>query len=350
MRRSVFTLAIVCMFACKGEPIASGTTWPEADALFHSNPRWLGADGAYSVDLGKGRILWMFGDSFVAQNHADANDNPIFLRNTVALETGTDPSRATIGFYWGAADDGGPRSFLDQDGADWFWPGGGARIDDLLVLFYGRIHTPSDDPNGFEQIGWRAVLVDDPDDEPSAWNFRDATLPADSKGLGLANAILLNGAYVYAYAESNDELHPIYLARWNATDAANGDLSAPQWWCGSSYDPACASPAKIISSGAPELSVHADGRIAPFVMVQTEGYGATTLAIRTAPAPEGPWSDPQSFFRPPESNLEDAFIYAGKAHPELTGADLVATYVPTTFGSNPDPNLYHPHFVRITYP
>jgi hypothetical protein len=272
------------------------------------------------------------------------------LRNTVALQTGSDPSRALIGFYWGADDNGSPRSFLDQDGADWFWPGGGARIGDTLLLFWGRIHTPAGDPSGFDQIGWRAVVVDDPDDAPSAWQMHDAVMPADSKGLGLANAIFLHGDFLYTYCEADDTLHAIYLARWHVADAQKGDLSTPEWWCGGSYDASCASPVKIISSAATELSVHADGRLAPFVMVQTEGYGASTLAYRTAPAPEGPWSDAQSFFRPPESStLPDAFVYAGKAHPELTGADLVATYVPTTFGPNDDPSLYHPHFVRITY-
>src|SRR4051812_14302392 len=30
---------------------AAGTSWPEADRLFHQDPLWLGADGAYSIDL-----------------------------------------------------------------------------------------------------------------------------------------------------------------------------------------------------------------------------------------------------------------------------------------------------------
>ena len=32
----------------------TGPPWPEADTLFHSDPRWLGADGAFSVNLGGG--------------------------------------------------------------------------------------------------------------------------------------------------------------------------------------------------------------------------------------------------------------------------------------------------------
>jgi hypothetical protein len=49
----------------------TATPWPEADRLFHSDPRWLGADAAYSVDLGRGRFLWLFGDGFVARKAGD---------------------------------------------------------------------------------------------------------------------------------------------------------------------------------------------------------------------------------------------------------------------------------------
>ncbi|MBF0531153.1 MAG: hypothetical protein HQK55_18175, partial [Deltaproteobacteria bacterium] len=51
--------------------------WPEADRMFHSDPLWLGGDGAGSVDLGGGRVLWLFGDSFVTDqpgtNRQDAD-------------------------------------------------------------------------------------------------------------------------------------------------------------------------------------------------------------------------------------------------------------------------------------
>ena len=85
-----------------------------------------------------------------------------------------------------------------------------------------------------------------------------------------------------------------------------------------------------------------DGVLAPFIMVQTQGVGAATMALRTAPAPEGPWTDAESFFRPPESREGgNDDVYAGKAHPGLTGGDIVATYVPSS--------LYYPRFVRVSY-
>lgn len=56
-------------------PTASG--WPEADLLFHKDAHWVGADDAYSVDLGGGRVLWLFAvRSFLQTQRARAKPRP----------------------------------------------------------------------------------------------------------------------------------------------------------------------------------------------------------------------------------------------------------------------------------
>jgi len=76
----------------------TATAWPEADRLFHSYPRWLGADAAYSFDLGNQRVLWLFGDSFVGGLKWRRSR---MVRNSIAIQKGYDPSAASIRFYWG---------------------------------------------------------------------------------------------------------------------------------------------------------------------------------------------------------------------------------------------------------
>ena len=77
--------------------------------------------------------------------------------------------------------------------------------------------------------------------------------------------------------------------------------------------------------------------------------------MRTAPAPDGPWSGTRDVFTPPESRGADPFVYAGKAHPELVaGGDLIITYATNSFDFGdlftPDGmrDLYWPRFVRVT--
>ena len=155
-----------------------------------------------------------------------------------------------------------------------------------LLVFWSRVQSTSS--GGFDQYTWRVTRVPNPDAAPSAWTFSDAKLPADSHGVAFAGGVMVDGGYLYAYGESDDASHELRLARWSEEVAATGDLSAPEWWCGDHWDPGSgASPTILVSLGPPELSVHHDGRIAPYVMVQTEGYGATTSPCAPRPRPRG---------------------------------------------------------------
>ena len=56
-------------------------------------------------------------------------------------------------------------------------------------------------------------------------------------------------------------------------------------------------------------------------------------------------------FRPPEYERPKVMIYSAKAHPQLTGADLVMTYATNTFEFSEhlaDSLIYYPHFVRAS--
>jgi hypothetical protein len=86
-----------------------------------------------------------------------------------------------------------------------------------------------------------------------------------------------------------------------------------------------------------------------FLEINSRGFGATDIVMRRAENLEGPWSAPTMIYRPPESDAPDAFVYAGKSHPELKGADLILTYA----ANGPDEkvakdmNLYFPRFVKV---
>ena len=72
----LLALSVLCQWqlsaAAQGVDQASASwhieaeRWEEAEKIFHSDPRWLGGDGATAVDLSAGRAVWLFGDSFIA--------------------------------------------------------------------------------------------------------------------------------------------------------------------------------------------------------------------------------------------------------------------------------------------
>jgi hypothetical protein len=341
----------IALTGCGSEaPSAKAELWPEADQLFHAEPRWIGGDGAYSVDLGQGRVLWLFGDSFIANTPERVRAHSKMVRNCIAIQTGYDPSNAFMRFYW-PEQDGDPQSFVSEEPGRWYWPMHGMKIGDRLVLFYERLFTPEGDPSGFENDAWRAYTVSNPDDDPAAWQLEPVGDARDTHGLVVGEAILREGDDVYLYASGGDSYHHIYVARMTLADLHDGRFERLAWWTGDSWSLG-GDPAEIVRYGPAELSVHHDPKLGKYVMVQAEGYGASTVVWRVAPSPEGPWSDPRDLLRPPESSEPDAFVYAAKAHPELWGADLVATYVPSHFDDvsvEDEKRLYYPHFVRITY-
>ena len=348
-------LAWTCILtACTDSPIVhNAQRWPEADRLFQADARWIGGDGAYSCPLDGERVLWVFGDSLVAQDATRSRDRSWFLRNSIAIQTGRDPSTAFMDFHWGVRD-GHPGSFIPEDGDRWFWPGQCVRVGSGLLLFGQWLRQAGSGQFGFGAVGPAALFVAHPEAAPEDWTPVDAHLP-DVPGAPLFGAAaLVHGDYVYALGGMGD-VHDGVLARFALTEAATGDLRHGEIAVGDGWLPATefvGPPAPVLTWGAPEASLQFDAASGEFLLFQSEGFGATTLAVRRAASLAGPWSAPVSFFRPPESLEPGAFVYAGKAHPELIGADVILTYVPSRFEDDDRPSpddYYYPHFVRAEF-
>jgi uncharacterized protein DUF4185 len=338
---------VLTAFGIASRAIAQvGVAWPEADKLFHSDPRWLGADGAFSIDLGNGRVLWMFSDTFVARRAGDTRPKAAFVHNTVAIQSGYDPSHASIKFYWRTRR-GSPSEIFPSEGPVWMWPGSGVRIGSRLLLFCTRVTSDSPkDSLGFKSVGWKAYWVTNPDDEPTAWKMKPAAKVSDT--VSMASQALRDGGFVYLFGQggSGDDL---YLARLSIESFARGRLGALQWWSGSDWQAEASSRRPAQLRAGTETSVQRDPGGEGFIEVNSRGFGATDIVMQRAQRLEGPWSAPIEIYRPPESDAPDAFVYAGKSHAELKGADLILTYA----ANGPDEkvsrdmSLYFPRFVKV---
>ncbi|HTF88935.1 MAG TPA: hypothetical protein VK843_11040 [Planctomycetota bacterium] len=317
--------------------------------LFHRDPRWLGADAAFSVDLGGDRILWLFGDSFIATSDAHVRRASHMVRNSIAIQRGRDPSRAEIDFFWKP----GPASWLAEQGETWFWPQHGLRIPGgPLILFWSRLHATPGQGLGFMAEGWVCVAIDNPDESPEAWVPRRLEPGRFPAGILPAQGLMLEGDQVLGLAIREPGDHAGFGLRIVAAALARGDLEQLELWDGHwTRASDCSAPRAILADAAPESSLHLDRKLGRYVHLRSLGFGATTLALETAEQWIGPWSAPVEVYRPPESDRSGAFVYAGKAHPELEGADIVATYASNSFDFATlvaDASLYYPRFVRIT--
>ncbi len=332
-------------------------SWPEADRMFHKDPGWLGSDDAYSIDLGDGRVFWLFGDTFIATGDSNVRSESRTIRNSVAIQEGYDPASASITFYWDSIK-GNPASFFPDSGWVWYWPGDGTVIDDELLIFLMKIkYTP--EGFGFKVLGWSAVLVKNPDKEPNEWRMQFLKCPQNDFDVVVGSASVLRvDDYVYAFSADWLATHHVYLVRWPVSEVVQGNLMCPQWWAGDELgwvvqDRLNDSQLPLFSEAQVEFTVHWDPILEKYVQIQVRGFGATDIAFRWANNLVGPWSEPIPFFRPEESSRSDALVYAAKAHPELLGAELILTYVPSTLGGAPvlnkEPDLYYPKFLKVEY-
>ncbi len=346
--------ALSCWPACTdGKPVRDVQPWPELDALFRNDARWVGGDGAYSCDLGNQRVLWLFGDSLIAKDATRNRDTATFIRNSAAIQTGYDPTRAFMAFYWGEQA-GHPSSFIAEQDSRWFWPGACMRVGKGLVILGQWLRQEGAGQWGFGTVGSASLFIPDADADPLTWRPQDAHVANFGDAVILGTAGFATDDFLFAYGVKG-ATHDYVLARFRRADAERGDLSHGEFFSDGQWLAAATfvgPPPAIFTLGAPESSVHYDAHSQRFMMVQTEGFGATTLALRTAPEPEGPWSEAVSFYRPPESFEEGAFVYAGKAHPEIGGGGLAVSYVPSRFEDDPRPSpadYYFPHFVRVSF-
>lgn len=339
-------------------PAGRGEPWPEADALFHQGPRFGGADGAYTIDLGGDRILWLFGDTSVLRTLGQTSDG-FFLRNSVAIQTGLDPATAYMEHYWRWDGDEARSFFPEPDPTHWLWPGSGIRLGDTLLIFLGTLRqegTPG--PWSFEDDRAVARVVRNPDDDPMDWRLDDSPLPGVGT-VALGESVLVVGNWLYVFGRTGDR-HDAVLVRYALTEARDGVLIHPERYCQVGWrrtttddgDEAHACDYARLFRAAPEYSVHWDDAQRRYVYVGGAGFGASSIVWRTAPRPEGPWDEPTDVYRPEESFFEGAFVYAAKAHPEIPAprGGLTVTYVPSTFDETPpelEDRYYFPRFVRV---
>lgn len=337
------------------EPCFEASAWPEADALFHRDAHWVGADGASSVDLGGGRTLWLFGDTWIDPSGQATRQDARLIGNSVAIQSGADPSTASIRFYWGHAADGSPAAFVPDQGDERHWFGNGVRVGDRLLLLLNRVRH-AEGGLGFAAVGWTAWMVDNPDDQPSAWRMRELKTPENALGVLVGfGAVLQRDGYVYAFGSADPVAsHPVYGVRWSANQVHDGDLLAPEWWVderlGWVLDASKAPRWPLFDEGQSELSIHWDQAAQKFLAVHTQGFGAADVVVRSAPSLTGPWSAPRMLYRPSEYSRANTTIYSAKAHPELAGADLVLTYATNSFQFSDmvsDDSIYFPRFVRL---
>jgi hypothetical protein len=171
--RVAFLAAVLTVFVAgaiahsHATPLSSPS--PQAGG-FKYEKGWLGADDAYSIPLGDGRSLWVFGDTFIADKEGAARSaSSYFIRNSIGI-TSCANGPCSIRYFWGQKD-GKPDSMFSAPGneKDWLWPMDGFVHDGTLYIGMMDMHAEGTGAFGFDFTGILLASIANYTAPPEQW-------------------------------------------------------------------------------------------------------------------------------------------------------------------------------------
>jgi hypothetical protein len=306
---------------------------------------WLGGDSDWSIDLGNGSVLWLYGDTLVGGYDAEAMQR---IGQGAAMPHGTIGrvdlgAAATNAFFWNTSAAGTPVPWFvplspppvfngsTGNGDDYLWTTTGLNWSNGLILLGPRIRNAGSGPFGFATVSSMVVHVPDASGPPSRWRYSTCDLwpTGQEHGVLWHSAVSAAGsdeAYVLGQLlHSTDDTSAVVL-RIGLQALAACELHQSLGWNGSSWVPySQASLAGLWAPSVPETTVTPipscasdSGFFSLFI-----DFAGPLVKVRTAPAITGPWTarpDLAVSIPLPLSNSSLGFCYAPKAHPSLDGA------------------------------
>jgi hypothetical protein len=274
---------------CSSQTTCPGTFNRVADyqhALDTTGPLWEGSDGGTIIDLGDGRRIWLFGDTYLGPS-GTTNLLPGFrlVHNTIAVQ-----QAGCIEFRTGGAGTFTTSYFAEPAPDEWYWPLDGVvdRHAGLVYVTVMHLRT-APGPAGF---GWREV-----DTRLIALDYHSLvplfTRPMPRTALLLWGASMTQtGDTIYVYARGGDKPRQ-YVARTTFGHLLDG---AWDYWNGHAWSsqPLVGQLKFRTAIGGP------DAGPTPAVTVDQYGSGYLASAKRCdilcpdltawyASSPQGPW-------------------------------------------------------------
>jgi hypothetical protein len=323
--------------------------------LYENASGVVGMDGSSSVPLDESHSLFVFGDTLLGTWSASGERLATgMLANSAAVLPNAEAGECFAGrsFLGGTQ----PRPVLrprsDAPPDSRVWPTHPYVRDDLLALTFLYVtNEPGGGALGFRSwahgiaTGMLAGLSADADDA--------TLLPGEEPQFA---ALLVHEGTAYAYrcglgSDLGGGLYPCLLG--SAPEAAITDPAAYRYFVAGAGFAGTLAEASFVVEGAPDFTVHWNERLGAFLMLFVEPF-SQEIRVRTAPAPEGPFSEPTLLW-PCNLPADDpqALCYGAKQHPQLgspDGSTLVLTY--NTISLDPEaqrlhPELYFPRLVTL---
>lgn len=292
-----------------------------------------GRDGGWSGSF-FGKSLWIFGDSFITVKGEDG----LNIRSSTAAWSATGAGFTSLTEPLTAA--GIPYQFIpysdDENAANqadalngWALWGGPAMYQsgDTGLVLYQKVRRSSD--GSFQSVSVGVARVKD----GATTATRDpAPLFASPEPLFGSSGTYADSTYLYAYACDVTGFLDTTCKVARALVTQGDQRSAYTFYDGSQWGADISKAAIVVHNASSGFSVSYNTWLGAYLAVHSELLG-TGMKLRTAPAPEGPWSDAITVAADGVGilpNTDGKFgNYLGTQHPEQGSADqrdLVVTY------------------------
>jgi len=345
------------VFSAESSPRA--TKDPAFTEFFRQTNGWNAGDGALSIALSDGRVIWLFGDSYINQLNPKTGALPCLFnaRNAVVVQsrnglkaprTLTNSSSGSQTFFYP------PEA---KPGAPWpcFWPGPGFQVSNTVYIYLSEIDkTPQGGMWGFKGVGQSWVKLSFPD-----LKIIDYLKLPSFNGISFGCGFVSDepSGFIYAYGNKRTRTSSdVYVARFPAAHPEG------QWsfWDGKQWVGEAAKSAVITKGTSTSVNIR---RVKDKLLLVTTEFSVACdqgkeIYISTSTQFTGPFSRHRPIY-----TVDDRvkghlpFFYAAVPHPEFINEqnELLIVYsingyepcIPSCANGKMDPDYYRPRAIRL---
>jgi hypothetical protein len=368
-------LALACLPLVMTAPAAAADAGPEMlgfssveidpifDAMLKPRERgYLGADGAASIALSPGRILWVFGDTTLGTSYGGARKGPM-VRNSIAIQDHSAGFPGTVEYFWNIEDRLIGDFFRPDSPQDphWYWPGCGVNHDGTVYLFLTKL-TQGEGEAGFafQSDNCTLVRIRNHEEHPDNWVTEKVDLGFGNQHFNINVASLIEGEHVYLLGyddgpEKNPMNRAAILGRLPlAALASEAPGSQMEFWSkGGAWRKDTEALEPLFRPGTTEGGLYYDKSIGRYITGTIQPF-SPHMFLASAEKLTGPWTvqpvyDIPQLLNRPDDNYH---AYTPRVHPLLSPGDgtVIMTYVINAkdfWSAFSDMDIYYPRFVRV---
>lgn len=324
--------------------IASGITTTEAthfDSVFtRYGSGWTGGDAAVSYKLPDGRVLWLFGDSFMDTVYADRSRPTVpFIHNTMVT---TDANGSNFKTYSGGTLQN-PLPYFQAVGQQYYWPACVFMNDTKtqVYVFMDKVKATGGGAFGFEITGVDIAIL----------NYPSLTINKITK-FSKGNSINWTGAakedddgYIYLYGVETSTLYKyVHVARM----PKNNPLKTVTYYNGTGWVADTAQSVRILEGVSESFSFFKNN--GKYYLLSQGSLLSRDIYLWDAQSPVGPFTNKRFVYTTPNM-VSDVKIwtYNATAHTEFNqNNELLVGYCTNSTKANglyKNADSYRPYFV-----